>query len=187
FADFLIPRAERAEGEVFPADLPELQARRPDRPLEVGDLEVDHFMAPRLEPPPQGRERIVVTRRGETQDADTTHGSALRSWQPLCPCSRTAPHELRFVHACLSFSRLFVWDTSKCGPGESARAFGAATSTRPAHGEWYGGRSVASWRGLLRVRRFLRASRTAPASRRGRSERPQESPNRPQFPPRNSR
>src|SRR5262249_44457055 len=112
-ADFLIPRAERAGGEVFPADLPELQARRPDRPLEVGDLEVDHFMAPRLEPPPQGRERIVVTRRGETQDADTTHGSALRPWQPLCPCDRTAPHELRFVHARLSFSRSFVWDAFK--------------------------------------------------------------------------
>ena len=52
------------------------QARRPDRLLEVGDLEVDHFMAPRLEPPPQGRERIVVSRRGKTQDADTTHGSS---------------------------------------------------------------------------------------------------------------
>src|SRR5262249_56176702 len=72
-----IPRAEGAGGEVFPADLAELQARRPDRPLEVGDLEVDHFMAPCLEPPPQGRERVEVTRRGETQDADTTPGSSL--------------------------------------------------------------------------------------------------------------
>ena len=77
--ELLIPRAERAGGEVLPADLAELQARRPDRPLEVGDLEVDHFMAPRLEPPPQGRERIVVTRRGETQDADAMHGSILLS------------------------------------------------------------------------------------------------------------
>ena len=75
-AELLIPRAERAGGEVFPADLAEPQARRPDRRLEVGHLEVDHFMAPRLEPPPQGRERIEVSRRGETQDADTTHGSS---------------------------------------------------------------------------------------------------------------
>src|SRR5262249_17512668 len=50
--DLLIPRAERAEGKVFPADLAEPQARRPDRRLEVGHLEVDHFMAPSLEPPP---------------------------------------------------------------------------------------------------------------------------------------
>src|SRR5262249_50021181 len=73
----LIPRAERAGGEVFPSDLAELQARRPDRPFEVGDLEVDHLMAPCLEPPPQGRERIVVTRRGEAQDADPAPGSSL--------------------------------------------------------------------------------------------------------------
>jgi hypothetical protein len=45
-AEFLIPRPEGTEGEVFPADLAELQARRSDRPLEVGDLDVDHFMAP---------------------------------------------------------------------------------------------------------------------------------------------
>src|SRR5262249_27242029 len=45
-ADFLVPRAERAEREVLLADLVELQARRPDRGLEVGDLEVDHLMAP---------------------------------------------------------------------------------------------------------------------------------------------
>jgi hypothetical protein len=45
-AELLIPRPEGAEGEVLPADLAELQARRPDRSLEVGDLEVDHFMAP---------------------------------------------------------------------------------------------------------------------------------------------
>src|SRR5262249_44264361 len=76
-ADFLIPHAERAGGEVFPADLPELQAGRPDRPLEVGDLEVDYFMAPQLEAPPQGRERIVVARRRETQDADSMPGSSL--------------------------------------------------------------------------------------------------------------
>ena len=66
-------RAERAEGEVLPADLAELQPRGPDRPLEVGDLEVDHVMASRLQPPPQGRERIEVARRGETQDAYSTH------------------------------------------------------------------------------------------------------------------
>jgi hypothetical protein len=46
FADLLIPRAERAGGEVFLADLAEAQARRPDRSLEVRDLEVDHLMAP---------------------------------------------------------------------------------------------------------------------------------------------
>jgi hypothetical protein len=44
--DFLIPRAERPEGKVFPADLAEPQAGRPDRRLKVGHLEVDHFMAP---------------------------------------------------------------------------------------------------------------------------------------------
>jgi hypothetical protein len=44
--DFLIPRAERTGREVLPTDLAELQAGRPDRPLEVGDLEVDHLMAP---------------------------------------------------------------------------------------------------------------------------------------------
>src|SRR5262249_27109301 len=49
------------------------------------------------------------------------------------------PHELRFVHARLSFSRSFVWDTSNPGPGASAHAVGATTPTRPAHGEWYGG------------------------------------------------
>src|SRR5215831_13539725 len=103
-ANFLIPRAERARREVFPADLPELQARRPDRPLEVGDLEVDHFMAPRLEPPPQGRERIVMTRRRETQDADSMPASSIPPWQPLSPCRPKYPHELRFVHARLSFS-----------------------------------------------------------------------------------
>ena len=83
--ELLIPRGSR-RGEIFPADLAELQARRPDRPLEVGDLEVDHLMAPRLEPPPQGRERIEVTRRGETQDADPTDGSSPPPWCPLCPC-----------------------------------------------------------------------------------------------------
>jgi hypothetical protein len=79
-AELLIPRPEGAEGEVLPADLAELQARRPDRSLEVGDLEVDHFMAPWLEPPPQGRERIVVARRRITQDADPTPGSSLPRW-----------------------------------------------------------------------------------------------------------
>jgi hypothetical protein len=44
--EFLVSRAERAGWEVLAADLAELQARRPDRPLKVGDLEVDHFMAP---------------------------------------------------------------------------------------------------------------------------------------------
>src|SRR5262249_37944467 len=77
FTDFLIPRAERAGREIFPTNLAELQSRRTDRALDVGDLEVDHFVAPRLEPPSQGRERIEVTRRGETQDANTTLGSAL--------------------------------------------------------------------------------------------------------------
>jgi hypothetical protein len=47
--DLLIPGAERSGGEILPADLAELQARSPDRLLEVGDLEVDHVMAPRLE------------------------------------------------------------------------------------------------------------------------------------------
>ena len=73
-AEFLVPRAEGAGWEVVPADLAKLQARRPDGPLEVADLEVDHFMAPGLQPPPQGRERVVVTRRGEAQDTDTSHG-----------------------------------------------------------------------------------------------------------------
>ena len=36
----------REGAKLLLADLAELQARRPDRPLEVGDLEVDHFMAP---------------------------------------------------------------------------------------------------------------------------------------------
>jgi hypothetical protein len=44
--DLFIPRAERAGGEVLPTDLSELEASRPDRPLKVGDLEVDYFMAP---------------------------------------------------------------------------------------------------------------------------------------------
>jgi hypothetical protein len=83
-SELLIPRPEGAGGEVFPADLAELQACRPDRPLKVGNLEVDHFMAPRLEPPPKGRERIEVPRRGETQDADAAHGSSL----PGDPCAR---------------------------------------------------------------------------------------------------
>ncbi len=74
--ELLIPRAEGAGGKSSRPIWRNSQARRPDRLLEVGDLEVDHFMAPRLEPPPQGRERIEVTRRGETQDADTTHGSS---------------------------------------------------------------------------------------------------------------
>jgi len=75
-AELLISRAEGAQGEIIAANLPEPQACRPDRLLEVGDLEVDDFMAPRLEPPPQCRERIEVSRRGKTQDADTTHGSS---------------------------------------------------------------------------------------------------------------
>ena len=75
-AELLISRAEGAQGEIIAADLPEPQACRPDRLLEVGHLEVDDFMAPRLEPPPQCRERIEVSRRGKTQDADTTHGSS---------------------------------------------------------------------------------------------------------------
>ena len=45
-ADLFVPGAERAEGEVVPADLVKLQARSPDRPLEVGDLEVDDLVAP---------------------------------------------------------------------------------------------------------------------------------------------
>src|SRR5262249_17691949 len=73
-------------------------------------LEVDHFVAPCLEPPPQGRERIVVTRRGEAQDADTTPGSALAAFQFLCLGSPPALNDLRFVHARLSFSRSFLWD-----------------------------------------------------------------------------
>ena len=87
--EFLIPGTEGAGGEVFPADLAELEARRPDRPLKVGDLEVDHLMAPRLEPPTQGREWIVVPRRGETQDADTTPGSFLRCG--ACACAARRP------------------------------------------------------------------------------------------------
>jgi hypothetical protein len=80
--EFLVPSAERAGWEVFPADLAELQSRRPDRPLEVGDLEVDHFMAPRLEPPAQCRERVIVSGRGETQDTDSAHRSILHSRLP---------------------------------------------------------------------------------------------------------
>src|SRR5262249_44603221 len=72
-AQLLIPRAEGTGWEVFPADLAEPQASRPDRRLEIGHLEVDHFVPPRLEPTPPGGERIVVPRRGETQNADATH------------------------------------------------------------------------------------------------------------------
>jgi hypothetical protein len=75
--DLLIPCTERAGGKVLPTDLAEFEARRPDRPLEVGDLEVDHLMAPRLEPPPQGRDRIEVARRGEAQDTNAAHKSML--------------------------------------------------------------------------------------------------------------
>jgi hypothetical protein len=82
FSKFLIARAERTGGKVFLADLAEPQSRCPDWPLDVGDLEVDHFMPPRLEPPPQSRQRIEVPRRGKTQDADTTPGSFV----PGAPC-----------------------------------------------------------------------------------------------------
>jgi len=44
--EVFVPRAERAEREVFLTDLAKLQARRPDRPLQVGDLEVHDFVAP---------------------------------------------------------------------------------------------------------------------------------------------
>ena len=45
-AQLLIPCSDRAGGKILPADLAELQARRPDRPLEVGDLEIDDFVTP---------------------------------------------------------------------------------------------------------------------------------------------
>src|SRR5262249_25477526 len=101
--DLLVPRAERAGGEVLPADLAEPQARRADRPLEVGDLEEDHVVAPRSEPPPQGRERIVVTRRGATQDADPP-GPPLLPDRPLCPRRPVLPDDWKFVHVRLSFA-----------------------------------------------------------------------------------
>ena len=44
--ELFIPRSDRAGGKFLLADLAKLQARRPYRPLEVGDLEIDHFMAP---------------------------------------------------------------------------------------------------------------------------------------------
>src|SRR5262249_47979993 len=101
--DLLVPRAERAGGEVVPADLAEPQARRADRPLQVGDLEEDHFVAPRLEPPPQGREGVVVARRGETQAADAP-ASPLPPDRFLCPRRPVSPDELKFVHVRLSFA-----------------------------------------------------------------------------------
>src|SRR5262249_36034466 len=133
--ELLIPRAERAAGEVLPDDLVELQSRRPDRPLEVGDLEVDHFMAPCLEPPPQGGERIVVTRRGETQDADPTLRSSVPLWRSLCRCRPAAPNEVRFVHARLSFVRSSIWDSSNPRPGAPGLALGATTPMHPTREE----------------------------------------------------
>jgi hypothetical protein len=59
-------------GKVLPADLAVFQARVPDRPLEVGGLEVDHLVPLRLEPPTQGRERMKVPWRSDAQDADST-------------------------------------------------------------------------------------------------------------------
>ena len=44
--------------------------------FQVADLERP-IRAAGLEPPSQGRERVVVTRRGEAQDADPTPGSSL--------------------------------------------------------------------------------------------------------------
>src|SRR5262249_60071453 len=78
-AEFLVPCAERAGGKVVTSDLAEPQPRGPDWRLEVSDLEVDYFITPRLQPSPQGRERIVMPWRGETQNADATHVSSLPS------------------------------------------------------------------------------------------------------------
>src|SRR6516225_7435351 len=71
-------------------------------------------------------------------------------------------HELRFVHVLLSFSRSFVWDTSKCGAGNLIRAFGARRRPVLLTGNGTGGLSGVSWGGLRLVRRFLRASVHAP-------------------------
>ena len=79
-------------------------------------------MAPRLEPPPQGRERIEVPRRGETQDADATHGSSLPPWRPSCPAAPAAPNELPFVHARLSLNCPVGRSTDASPSTEFARA-----------------------------------------------------------------
>src|SRR5262249_51660098 len=101
--EFFIPGAERAGGEVLPADLAELQSRCPDRPFQIGNLEVDHLMASRLEAPSKSGERIVVARRRETQDADPTSGSSLPAFGPLHSGRLAFPDNLGFVHARLSF------------------------------------------------------------------------------------
>src|SRR5262245_9786611 len=71
-AAFLVARAERAQGEVVLTDLAKPQPSGPDGRLQVGHLEVDHVVASRLQSPAQRGERIVVARRGETQDAYST-------------------------------------------------------------------------------------------------------------------
>jgi hypothetical protein len=89
-ADLLVPGAERAEREVVPADLAEFETGRTDRPLEVGDLKKHHVVAARLEPPAQGGQRVVVSRRRETQDAD----SALRPPLTGVPRACAVPYGL---------------------------------------------------------------------------------------------
>src|SRR5262249_13222136 len=59
-AQLRVEPSDRPRRETLPADLVVFQARGPHRPLEVGDLEVDDFVSPRLEPPPKGRDRMEV-------------------------------------------------------------------------------------------------------------------------------
>src|SRR5262249_1659333 len=75
--EFLVPCADRAGGEVVPADLAEPETRRPDRRLQGGDPEEDHLVPPGMEPPAHGRQPGGGARRQAAQDAGATHGSVL--------------------------------------------------------------------------------------------------------------
>src|SRR5262249_46163266 len=94
-AAFLVAGAERAEGEIVLANLAEPQPSGPDGRLQVGHLEVDHVVASRLQSPAQRGERIVVARRGETQDAYST----IHDDSSLLDCSVEGPRRGPRLHS----------------------------------------------------------------------------------------
>src|SRR5262245_1446400 len=70
---------------------------------------------------------------------------------PCSPCVCAAPRPSMSFGSCMldspSLDRPFL-DTPNPGPGASALALGATMPNHPAWREWYGGRTVVSWREL---------------------------------------